>query len=120
MGKKTLVLGASNNPERYSFLVINRLVANNHAVRAIGLDEGEVNGVKIVKVKKRYKKIDTVTLYLNKENQKDYYEYIIALSPKRIIFNPGTENSELENILIKNNISFERSCTLTLLAIGQH
>ena len=120
MGKKTLVLGASNNPERYSFLVINRLVANNHAVRAIGLNGGDVHGVKIVNVKKLYQKIDTVTLYLNKENQKDYYEYIVALNPKRVIFNPGSENSELENILKKNNISFERSCTLTLLAIGQY
>jgi predicted CoA-binding protein len=120
MGKKTLVLGASNNPERYSFLVINRLVANNHIVRAIGLNEGEINGVKIFNVKKLYKNIDTVTLYLNKENQKDYYEYILALSPNRVIFNPGTENTELENILMKNNISFERSCTLTLLAIGQY
>ena len=120
MSKKTLVLGASNNPEKYSFLAINRLVANNHVVKAIGLKESEVNDVKIVSSKKLYQKIDTVTLYLNKGNQRIFYEYIVALNPKRVIFNPGTENIELENILKEHNISFERSCTLTLLAIGQY
>lgn len=120
MSKKTLVLGASNNPERYSFLAINRLVANNHVVKAIGLNKGEVNGVKIGSAKKLYQKIDTISLYLNKGNQRNFYEYIVALNPKRVIFNPGAENIELENILNEHNISFERSCTLTLLAIGQY
>ena len=120
MIKKTLVLGASNNPGTYSFLAIDKLLANNHVVRAIGLKECKVMGVKIDNSKKMYKKIDTVTLYLNKRNQRNYYEYIVELKHNRVIFNPGTENMQLEKILKENDISFERSCTLTLLAIGQY
>lgn len=120
MIKKTLVLGASNNPGTYSFLAIDKLLANNHDVRAIGIKECEVMGVKIENTKKIYQKIDTVTLYLNKSNQRNYYDYIVGLKPNRVIFNPGTENIELEKILKENDISFERSCTLTLLAIGQY
>ncbi len=120
MIKKTLVLGASNNPVKYSFLAVNRLIANGHKVKAIGSKEGIVSGVKIVNTKKLHQKIDTIILYLNRENQLDFYEYIVALNPKRVIFNPGTENIELENILRENDISYERSCTLTLLATDQY
>jgi len=120
MNKKTVVLGASVNPARYSYLAITRLMDNNHSVRAVGRKEGEVNGIKIYASKKIFRDIDTITLYLNKKNQVDFYSYIIALNPKRVIFNPGAENVELENLLSKNNMFFERACTLVLLGIGEY
>lgn len=120
MKKKTLVLGASENPDRYSNIAINRLLARNLEVVAVGLKEGEVNGVKIYNYKKEFNEIDTITLYLNAKNQQEYYSYILSLRPKRVIFNPGTENVELEDILEKNYIYFENSCTLVLLSLGKY
>ena len=118
--KKTLVIGASLNPARYSYLAINRLTQYNHPVIAIGLREGEVNGVQITKERTNYKDIDTFTLYLNPSRQKDFYDYIISLNPKRIIFNPGTENPEFYEILKNNNIESEAACTLVLLGTNQY
>lgn len=120
MKKKTLVLGASLKPDRYSNLAINRLKNFNHEVKAFGLKEGEVNGVTIDTNLIQYDDIDTVTLYLNPQRQKDYYDYIISLNPKRVIFNPGTENPEFYNLLKQNNIDFEVACTLVLLATDQY
>ncbi|HLW33589.1 MAG TPA: CoA-binding protein [Aequorivita sp.] len=118
--KKTLVLGASLNPERYSYLAINRLVNHGHEVEAIGLKKGEVAGVEISVEKEDFKNIDTITLYLNPKRQGEYYDYILSLSPKRVIFNPGTENPELYKILEKNNIEYEVACTLVLLGTNQY
>lgn len=120
MKKKTLVLGASLNPQRYSNIAINRLVGNNHPVVAVGLKEGNVANVEIEKNKKDFLDVDTITLYLNPKRQEEYYEYIVSLNPKRVIFNPGTENPELETILKKNNIDFEVACTLVLLSTDQY
>lgn len=120
MLKKTLVLGASLKAERYSNIAIKRLIDNSHEVVAIGLVEGEVAGVKILKGKPDFKKIDTVTLYLNAKRQVEYYDYIISLKPKRIIFNPETETTEFIERLRKNNILAEIACTLVLLAIKQY
>ena len=114
MNKKTLVLGASLNPVRYSNTAINKLVANNIPTVAFGLREGEVAGVKM------YTDLDTVTLYLNPTRQKEYYDYIVSLNPNRVIFNPGTENPEFYKILDKNNIAYEVACTLVLLSINQY
>lgn len=118
--KKTLVIGASLNPARYSNLAINRLVTYKHPVVAIGLKEGEVAGVQISTEKKDFKDIDTVTLYLNPQRQKSYYDYIISLKPKRVIFNPGTENPEFFRILRENSIEVEVACTLVLLGTNQY
>ena len=118
--KKTLVIGASLNPSRYSNIAINRLVSYRHPVIAIGLREGEVFGVNIIKEKILFKEIDTVTLYLNAKRQEEYYNYIISLQPNRVIFNPGTENSEFYKILNENNINFEEACTLVLLSTNQY
>jgi len=120
MTKKTLVLGASINPSRYSYLAIQRLISNKLEVKAVGRNEGEVNGVKIQTTKKIFKDIHTITLYLNQINQVEFYDYIVALKPKRVLFNPGTENTELEDLLLKNNITFERACTLVLLGLGEY
>ncbi|WP_310992418.1 CoA-binding protein [Aequorivita marina] len=118
--KKTLVLGASLNPSRYSNLAINRLVENQHPVEAIGLRKGEVAGVSISTEKIDFDNIDTVTLYLNAKRQEEYYNYIVSLKPKRVIFNPGTENSEFYKILRENNIESEVACTLVLLGTNQY
>lgn len=120
MKKKTLVLGASINPSRYSYLAIQRLIFNKQEIKAIGRKEGEVSGVKIDTTKIIFKDIHTITLYLNKINQVEFYDYIVELNPKRVLFNPGTENVELENLLFKNNIAFEKACTLVLLGIGDY
>lgn len=118
--KKTLVLGASTNPGRYSFLAINRLSAHNHPVVAVGLREGQVGNVEIKKGQPQEEGIDTVTLYMNPTNQKPYYDYILGLNPKRIIFNPGTENDELEEMAREKGIDPIEACTLVMLSTGQY
>ena len=118
--KKTLVLGASANPQRYSNLAINRLTGKGHPVVAIGQRAGVVNNVPIITDKPEMGDIDTVTLYLNPDNQKPYYDYILSLQPKRIIFNPGTENEELEKLAADKGIFTQEACTLVLLSIGQY
>lgn len=120
MNKKTLVLGASLKPNRYSNYAIQRLVANNFKVVAFGLKEGEILDINIDTELLNYEDIHTVTLYLNSKKQKEYYSYMVSLRPKRIIFNPGTENPEFYKILEENNIYFESSCTLVLLATNQY
>jgi len=120
MNKKTLVLGASLKPNRYSNYAIQRLVTNNVDAVAFGLRGGEVSGIEIDSDLIPYEDVHTVTLYLNSKRQKDYYEYIVSLKPERVIFNPGTENPELYQILRENNIDFEAACTLVLLSTNQY
>ncbi|WP_027392328.1 CoA-binding protein [Aquimarina latercula] len=118
--KKTLVLGASLKSNRYSNLAINKLVRFNHDVIAIGLREGEVSGVQIETDLVDFENVDTVTLYLNPTRQEQYYKYIVGLNPKRVIFNPGTENPELYKVLRQANIDIEVACTLVLLSTNQY
>jgi predicted CoA-binding protein len=118
--KKTLVLGATTKPERYAFRAINMLTQKGHTVLAIGQNAGEVAGVKIHTKPIPVTNIDTVTLYLNPVRQRDYYNYIVEAQPKRVIFNPGTENPELYQLLELNNIKVEVACTLVLLATNQY
>jgi predicted CoA-binding protein len=118
--KKTLVLGASKNPDRYSFIAINRLRQHGHPVVAIGKKQSVVAGVPIETEKETHADIDTITLYLNEKNQKEYYDYILSLQPKRIIFNPGAENDELYDMAIKKGIQPIEACTLVLLSTGQY
>ena len=120
MKKKTLVLGASLKEERYSNRAIKKLKANNITVVALGLRVGVVAGVAIDTDKMSYENIDTVTLYLNPKRQEEYYDYILSLQPKRVIFNPGTENMEFMKLLKENNIASEIACTLVLLATNQY
>ena len=117
--KKTLVLGASDNPDRYSYLAVNRLQQSGHPVVAIGRKQSVVNGITINTGKSPASDIDTVTLYLNPAHQKEYYNYIVSLKPRRIIFNPGTENTELEALARANGIEPVQACTLVLLSTGQ-
>lgn len=120
MHKKTLVFGASLKLYRHSNIAIKSLISNGLEVVAYGLREGEVSGINIDTDLKHYQGIDTITLYLNQKRQKDYYKHIISLHPKRVIFNPGTENPEFYQILKENNIEFEVACTLTLLITNQY
>ncbi len=120
MPKKTVVLGASDNPSRYSFLAINRLKAHQHPVVAIGKKEGEVAGIHISREHPDEEGVDTITLYLNPTNQKPYYDYILSLHPKRIIFNPGTENDELIEMAGQQGIEAVLGCTLVMLSTGQY
>ncbi len=118
--KKTVVLGASANPQRYSNLAINRLKQHGHSIRAIGRREGLVNGVPIEVGHPSIEGVDTVTLYLNPQNQVPYYDYIVSLHPKRIIFNPGTENPELERLADQHGIETTEACTLVMLSTAQY
>lgn len=118
--KKTLVLGATTKPERYAFKAVNMLVEKGHSVLALGQNAGEVAGVKIQTKAIPLKNIDTVTLYLNPTRQRDYYNYIVETKPKRVIFNPGTENPEFYQLLKLNDIKVEVACTLVLLATNQY
>jgi predicted CoA-binding protein len=118
--KKTLILGASANPSRYSNLAIRRLRGFGHPVVAIGRRKSAVDDVPITTEKTPTADIDTVSLYLNAIHQREYYDYILSLHPKRIIFNPGAENQELENLAKANNIQPLEACTLVMLSTGQY
>lgn len=118
--KKTLVLGASTKPDRYAFMAVNKLVEKGHSVMAIGQNTGEVAGVKINTKQIPLSNIHTVTLYLNPARQRDYYNYILETKPKRVVFNPGTENPEFYQLLKANGIKVEVACTLVLLATNQY
>lgn len=118
--KKTLVLGASDNPSRYSYLAVKTLQEKGHEITAIGKRIGNVGGTTIVTVPPLISDLDTVTLYLNPANQKQYYDYIFSLVPKRIIFNPGAENRELAELSVQNGIMALEACTLVLLSTDQY
>ncbi|MEO6949518.1 MAG: CoA-binding protein [Ginsengibacter sp.] len=118
--KKTLVLGASTNPARYSYMAINKLRRYGHDVVAIGLRPGRVSDVDFHIDHPQVEDLDTITLYLNANNQKPYYEYILAQNPKRIIFNPGAENHELKKLAKGKGIHTDDACTLVMLSTGQY
>ena len=118
--KKTLVLGASDNPSRYSYLAIQRLRNHGHPVVGIGKKYAKVADVNITTEREPINGVDTVTLYLSPQHQQQYYDYILTLKPKRIIFNPGAENQQLVALARKNNIQPVEACTLVLLATGQY
>jgi predicted CoA-binding protein len=118
--KKTVVLGASLNPERYSYRAIEALVASGIETAAVGMREGNVGGIAIQRDFLGLKDIHTVTLYLGPQNQNAWFDQLVALKPARIIFNPGTENTDFEIKLQEAGITTERACTLVLLATNQY
>jgi predicted CoA-binding protein len=120
MKKTTLVMGASINEARYSNKAIIKLKQNKHEVLALGLRKGNVADISIDVEKKEHENVDTVTLYLNPKRQEAYYEYIISLKPRRVVFNPGTENDQFVKLLDQNHIESEVACTLVLLATNQY
>ena len=115
-----MVIGASTNPSRYAYLAVNRLLEKGHEVVPLGIDAGVINRVKIETERKSFSDVNTVTLYINPVIQKEYYDYILnTIKPKRIIFNPGTENREFEKIAKAKGIEIVEACTLVLLSTGQ-
>ncbi len=118
--KKTLIIGASKNPERYSYKAAERLLHYGHEIELLGLRNDEIFGRKIDTERKHYTRLDTVTMYVGPQHQPDYYDYIISLKPRRVVFNPGTENPDFEKLLTEHGIAFEEACTLVLLGTGQY
>ena len=118
--KKTLIIGASPDPSRYAYKAAHMLTRFNHEIINVGIKRGEVAGVQIEAPREIYKDIDTITLYIGPDLQPGYYDYILETKPKRVIFNPGTENYEFEKMLDKHNIEPVEACTLVLLSIGQY
>ncbi|QHS60796.1 CoA-binding protein [Chitinophaga agri] len=118
--KKTVVLGASPNPDRYSYLAVSRLTAKGHPVVAIGARDAQIGDTPVTKEHPVVSDVDTVTLYMNPARQQEYYDYILQLHPKRIIFNPGAENDELAALASSKGIEPVEACTLVLLSTGQY
>ncbi|HEX7366364.1 MAG TPA: CoA-binding protein [Pelobium sp.] len=120
MSKKTLIIGATPNPDRYAYKAAHKLVQFGHDIVNVGVKKGEVANQPIEKPEQIHNDIDTVTLYVNPNNQKDLYDYILNTKPKRIIFNPGTENPELEQKAEDLGIETMEACTLVLLSTHQY
>ncbi len=118
--KPTVVIGASPNAHRYSYKATISLQNHNHTVYPIGIKKGTINGLTIINDKPLLENIDTITLYIGPDNQPEWYDYILNLNPKRIIFNPGTENPELIKLANDKGIETEIACTLVLLNINQY
>ncbi|MDB5029356.1 CoA-binding protein [Mucilaginibacter sp.] len=118
--KKTLILGATPNTGRYAYMAANRLAGHGHSIVNVGLKTGEVAGIPIEKPEIIHNDIDTITLYVGPQNQPPLYDYILNTHPKRIIFNPGTENNELRKMANEKGIETEYACTLVLLSINQY
>lgn len=118
--KKTLIIGASPDPSRYSYKAANMLKRFNHDIVNVGIKKGEVAGIEIEKPNQIHNDIDTITLYIGPALQSQYHDYILETKPKRVIFNPGTENDKLEKLLNQHNIEPVQACTLVLLSTGQY
>jgi len=120
MNKLTLVIGASENPGRYANQAVRMLRENNIPVAAVGLKAGEIQDVKIQTGFPKIENIHTVTLYVGPKNQPSYYDYILSLKPKRVVFNPGTENDEFQEKIEKAGIEAIEACTLVMLSVGNY
>lgn len=119
--KKTLVLGASTKPGRYALMAAERLLQKGHAIELLGQSEGQVSGMNIkTKIEEIDKDIDTVTVYLSEKNQEQYEDFLLKMKPKRVIFNPGAENFELEKKLEAQGTEVLEACTLVMLGTGQY
>lgn len=120
--KKTVILGATDNPTRYAFTAASMLDRLKFDFIPVGIKTGEVFGKPILDLRTRpaISDVDTVTLYIGPQNQPEWYDYILSLKPKRIIFNPGTENPELEKLAKAQGIQVWPACTLVLLSTGQY
>ena len=118
--KKTLILGASTNEERYAYKAAHKLSERKHEIIPVGIKRGEVAGKEIVNNKEIFKDIDTITMYIGPKHQADWQDYILKTNPKRIVFNPGTENPELEAKAQARGIETIEACTLVMLTIGNY
>ena len=120
MSKNTLVIGASTKKERYSYRVIKKLIIKNHKIFALGRKKGIINDIIIHPNFQNFNSIHTITLYISPKIQENYYDYVLKLNPKRVIFNPGTENVHFADILTKNSIFWENSCPPAIIYTKQY
>ncbi|THH41869.1 CoA-binding protein [Neolewinella litorea] len=118
--KTTLILGATPNPSRYAYLAAERLASRGHEIVPVGVKHGRVQGREILHGKPDVPEIDTVTLYVGPQHQPEYYDWLLRVAPRRIIFNPGTENPELGRLARENGIEVVHGCTLVMLAGGSY
>ncbi len=120
MSKKTLVIGASTNPVRYSYKAVMDLQKHGHDIIAYGRRPGKIGSVPIVTEIPEGEKIDTITVYISKENQGELLDIIEKVSPERVIFNPGAENYDLIPHITSLGIESIEACTLVMLSIGDY
>jgi len=120
MSKKTVIIGATTNPSRYAYFAADRLTNAGHEIVPVGIKKGEVFGEEILDIRESPKvdDVDSITLYLGARHQPEYYDYLLSLNPKRIIFNPGTENPELVKLASEKGIETEYACTLVMRGSG--
>ena len=118
--KKTLVIGATENRDRYANRAAHSLLQRGHAIELLGLREGEIDGRPIRTGQPDLPGIDTVTMYVSPRNQPVFYEYIRQLKPRRVIFNPGAENPDFARELRNNGIEPIDACTLVMLSVGTY
>lgn len=118
--KRTVIIGSNPKTNNYAFLAASRLQEHDHEFIPVGISKGEVLGKSILNIfdKPEIKDVDTITLYINPQRQIDWYDYILSLKPKRIIFNPGTENQELKKMAAAQGVICEEACTLVMLSVG--
>jgi predicted CoA-binding protein len=120
--KKTVIIGATTNPSRYAYLAAGMLTEYHHEIIPIGIKKGEVFGQPILDIAQRpsVSDVDTVTLYIGPQHQPEHYDYILGLKPKRVIFNPGTENYVFEKMIEESGAEALEACTLVLLRSNQY
>lgn len=118
--KKTLIIGASPNEDRYAYKAAEKLTEAGHQIILFGIKKGEVLGKKIINKWEDFEDVDTVTMYVGALRQDVYYDKIISLNPKRVLFNPGTENPDFRTKLINAGIEVEEACTLVLLSLKNY
>jgi predicted CoA-binding protein len=120
--KKTVIIGATTNPSRYAYIAAGMLTEYNHEIIPVGIKKGEVYGKSILDINQRppVSQVDTVTLYIGPQHQPEHFDYILSLKPKRVIFNPGTENPEFEKMIENTGAEALEACTLVLLRSGQY
>ena len=121
MSELVLIIGASNNSERYSNKALNLLLSKGHKVIAVNPRDQIKNALKTVLGLSQVKdKIDTITVYLRPQLLKPDINEIVRINPKRVIFNPGTEDPEIISFVENNGIKVQLACTLVLLNTNQY
>jgi uncharacterized protein len=120
--RKTVIIGATENQSRYAYQAARTLEEHHEDFVPLSIKRGNIFGREIMdlRLKPEIDNVDTVTLYINPQRQREWYDYIVKLKPKRVIFNPGTENTELEKLLEENGIQTIEACTLVMLRSGQY
>ncbi len=120
--KKTVIIGATTNTGRYAYMAAERLSGASVEFVPVGIKKGTVFGQPILPIKEKpmVNDVHTVTMYIGPQNQPKWYAYILSLNPKRIVFNPGTENDEFQNLARQRNIEIVQGCTLVMLGVGTY